>query len=94
MMAAPAPIPAKPLGANGCQFSAFTKWVLTRQKKARTVSLSTTMNPLKRADSFTPHTSTTVMAATMKMARALNTTGTPSTWGALCISPATLPADR
>jgi hypothetical protein len=40
------------------------------------------MTALKRADSFTPHTSTTVMSATIPIASALKTMGTPKRCGA------------
>ena len=83
MTAAPAPTPAKPFGAKGCQFSVRTKRVQARTKKARTTSLTPTITVLTRADSLTPQTRTIVTAATMPIARALKTMGTPRTCGAL-----------
>ena len=49
MTAAPAPIPAKPLGAKGCQFSARTKRAQTRTKKARTTSFTRDHDRVERA---------------------------------------------
>ena len=48
-----------------------------RTKKASTTSFTPTMTALKRADSFTPQTRTMVTTATMTIASALKTMGTP-----------------
>ena len=90
MTAAPAPIPAVPFGAKGCQFCGCTLVAHAATKKSSTPTLMTTIAPLKRADSRTPHTSRTVSAATTAAARPLKTTGTPRRCGA----PSTMPPSR
>ncbi len=87
MTAAPAPMPAPPFGAKGCQFSGRTRPAQTATKSSSTPIFTATMTAFRRADSRTPHTRTAVSTATMAAASALKTMGTPSTCGA----PATTP---
>ena len=85
-IAAPAAIPWNPFGAKGCQFSGFVYLKQTSTKNPRTTSLMATMTKLKLADSRIPHTSTTVITATMTKAIRLSTIGIPKKCGAAATS--------
>jgi hypothetical protein len=78
---APVHTPWKPPGKKGCQLSGFTKKAPTPMKKRRVSTFRTTITLLKRADSFTPRTSSHVMAAVMDAASTLQTMGTPKRTG-------------
>ncbi len=62
----------------------FTKNAPTPMKKSRVAIFSTTTTLLKRADSFTPITSSQVMRAVMRTASRLQTMGRPKTTGWSC----------
>ena len=82
MIDAPVMMPVKPLGANGCQLAGLTQKAPMATKAMTRTILSTTMMLLKRADSLTPTTSSTVRSATMAPAGRLKTMGMPKTCGA------------
>src|ERR1041385_1150928 len=87
MIAAPALIPAKPLGAKppcagSVQLWGFTRKTPTAMKKRRIPTLSSTIALLVSADSLTPMTRITVITATERNAGRLAMIGTPNRCGA------------
>src|ERR1044071_6262279 len=88
MIAAPALIPANPLGANPpsaglVQFDGLSRNAPTAMKNRMLPILSSTIALLVLADSRTPITRMTVMTATERNAGRLAMIGIPSTWGAV-----------
>src|SRR3954468_2464927 len=88
MMAAPALIPAKPLGANppslgSVQCAGLISVEPTAQKNTMMPILSSTMALFELADSRMPITRIQVMRATMRKAGRLAITGKPNRWGAV-----------
>ena len=78
---APVHTPWNPPGKNGCQLAGFTKKAPTPMKNSRVRTFRTTITLLNRADSFTPRTSSHVIAAVMEAASTLQTMGTPNRTG-------------
>ena len=78
---APVQTPESPPGKKGCQFDGFVKKTPTPMKNSSVASFRTTITLLNRADSFTPMTRSQVMAAVMKTASRLQTTGMPKRTG-------------
>ena len=88
MMAAPALMPAHPLGAKPpvaglLQFSGLIRNTPTAMKNRMSPTLSSTIALLVLADSRIPTTSTQVIASTTRKAGRLAMNGTPKTCGAL-----------
>ena len=78
---APAKIPAAPLGANGVQFSGFTKNAPATTNKEITAYFITTINPAIFAESLVPLTNIQVINKTIKIAGKLIQIGTPNKVG-------------
>ena len=93
MIAAPALIPANPLGAKPpvaglFQFSGRMSVEPTAQKNRMMPIFRITIALLEFALSRMPITSTTVMSATIRNAGRLAMTGKPSRWGAVVMAEA------
>src|SRR5512141_1339574 len=87
MIAAPALMPLKPLGAKPpvaglCQLIGLMSVAPTAQKKRMIAILSTTIALLELADSRMPMTRMTVISATIRNAGRLKITGRPKRCGA------------
>src|SRR4026209_926348 len=88
MMAAPALIPAKPLGAKppwagSLQLAGRIRKAPTAMKNRMMPILSSTIALLVLADSRMPMTRTTVITATERNAGRLAMMGSPKRWGAV-----------
>ena len=77
MMAPPLKMPAKPDGANGCQFAGFTKVAPTARKITMAPSFTATMMLFACADSRIPRTSNTVSTKTMRKAGTVEERASP-----------------